>query len=255
MAEPLAAERGPGDLVQQRSLVRRTREVVGRRASEPLPLRRLELREGRALAPVAAQQPTTEGPVDREPHAPIAEEGPARDPVRSAMVGGHLDDRDGPEAARGVDRERSGVVVRVAALVRLGEHDVDRPPPEEVGDPTGDRDEVQGALLIGDPQAHDAIGRDADLRERGFGLGPSDPGVARDVAAVGGGVAAVPGGTVGDVDEPRVPQAGELASRAHDLVVGVGDDHRDPRRRARAPREPGQERFGARRIVPHEKCV
>ena len=140
------------------------------------------------------------------------------------MAKRHLDHREtlGPEDPAGTrHRQRHRVVVRVAALVGVGQRQRDAACREQRGQAAGERRDRPGDLAVGITEGDAPLRRDAGERQRRVEF-------PRPGGRVGGGVGetgpdAAPGRAVGDVDHGEPGQARQLRAAADALVVRVRD--------------------------------
>ena len=239
------ARHPPGeDLVPPNSVVRRPREVVGGRGPEALDRDR-KGREHPSLRDVLLEHPMLEralGRCERE-----------RERLRRAggqeLVGGHraravevrrlLEQQRARGAVtpqqreRRVHGERRGVVVGVASLVRVCDHQVGRRGAEELGDPRRKLAQRERRLLVHHAQVVDAVGGNPHQREGRVTLLAARSGVrlARREAGAPG-IGQVARRAVGHVHHHHVVEPTEEGAGADRLVVRVRDHHHGRRRTA-----------------------
>ncbi len=89
-----------------------------------------------------------------------------RPAVPVGAVEGHLDDRDLAALApqqrdRGMDGEGGGVMVGMAALIGMGQHDLGRPLQEQPDEGARDPRQMERRLLVGDAEAEPVRHRNA----------------------------------------------------------------------------------------------
>src|SRR5258708_2833523 len=83
----------------------------------------------------------------------------------------------GGEGTARVHRERGSVVVRMAALVSMREHDIDVSLDEKLGETPGYGWEIERGLLIRDFEADESLGPEACYGHGGLELPPPGCGV------------------------------------------------------------------------------
>ena len=145
------------------------------------------------------------------------------------------------EIARGVNREGDRIVVRMAALVGMGENHRDAPFLEQGREPSREVGEVEGGLLVRHAEADERLRPDPGKPHSSLKFPPSCGGIGvRRRKAVSLAVLHIARRAVGDVDEGRVSKTRKLRAAADRFVVRMGDDDGDVLGRNRIL--PGQKR-------------